>query len=224
MKHDTSIIIPAYNEAAWIRETLRSLRAHPLLRECQLIVVDDGSTDDTALLAASWADRVVRLLQNEGKGSALRRGIEVAEGQHFLFVDADLGSTAREMIRLLEFLQSEKVDMVIASPLHILKGGFGWTKRMARRKIYRLTGARIEAPLSGQRALTRRAVDAVRNWNCGFGIEAVMTLDILKAGLLVCELPLSFRHREYGRTLAGFWHRGRQYAAIQKAMTAREVR
>ncbi|MED0677410.1 glycosyltransferase family 2 protein [Aneurinibacillus thermoaerophilus] len=91
MKHDTSIIIPAYNEAAWIRETLRSLRAHPLLRECQLIVVDDGSTDDTALLAASWADRVVRLLQNEGKGSALRRGIEVAEGQHFLFVDADLG-------------------------------------------------------------------------------------------------------------------------------------
>lgn len=221
MKETTAIIVPAYNEAAWITETLRTLRHSKVLAGLQLVVVDDGSRDDTSLLAAPWADAVLRLPQNQGKGIALWRGIELSDCERFLLVDADLGTTAAYTALLLNDLESGTCEMTVACPPPAEQGGFGLVKRLAQRSIRQMTGITLQAPLSGQRALTRRAVKAVRDWNCGFGIEVAMTLDILRAGFPMREIPLPIRHREHGRSLGGFWHRGWQCVAIQKAVAGR---
>ncbi|ERI05910.1 glycosyltransferase family 2 protein [Aneurinibacillus aneurinilyticus] len=221
MKGRAAIIVPAYNEASYISETLRTLRQHPSFLDCWLVVVDDGSEDGTGVLAKIWADDVVCLHKNEGKGKALRQGIEAVDADYFLFVDADVGTTARYTECLLSIVRSGECEMAIACPPAAERGGFGLAKRLARRKIRQITGITIQAPLSGQRALTRRAVEAVKEWDVGFGIEAAMTVDVLRAGLPIREVPLVIRHREHGKSLEGFWHRGRQYLAIQKVMAKR---
>lgn len=222
MKTAAAIIIPAYNEGAWIMQTLQTLRVQADLSSCEIIVVDDGSEDNTAELAAKWADGVIRLKKNRGKGSALWQGVQAVPHERILFVDADLGATAVHVVRLLDELEEDACEMAVACPSSAHRGGFGLARRLAQREIYKATGTTLCAPLSGQRALTRRAACAVQSWDCGFGIEAAMTLDILKAGLPMREVSMPIMHREHGRTVSGFWHRGKQYAVIRRTMAERQ--
>ncbi|BAU29144.1 glycosyl transferase family 2 [Aneurinibacillus soli] len=225
MKREITIIVPAYNEAAYIGHTLQALRDIPALSGSRLIVVDDGSTDRTALIADAYADTVIRLRENKGKGQALRCGIAAADkSEVYLFIDADTGGTAVYAAKLLAHFENSCADMIIGRLPRPRRGGFGLVKWLACREIHRMTGRHIVQPLSGQRALSHRAIEAVRDWNCGFGIEVAMTIDVLRAGLVVEELPLPFCHRELGKTWSGFWHRGRQYAAVRRILQSKRVK
>ncbi|HOK54768.1 MAG TPA: glycosyltransferase family 2 protein, partial [Armatimonadota bacterium] len=85
-------LIPAYNEADRITETVIAARA--LEGVSEVVVIDDGSTDDTAEKASSaGADRVVRLEKNSGKGAALMAGVKSTEAEIVLMLDADLASS-----------------------------------------------------------------------------------------------------------------------------------
>ena len=115
-----SIIIPAYNEQLRIVYALDSLISciNDLGRNVEIIVVDDGSEDDTARVANGYIDklniRVVKIEKNRGKGFAVKKGVMEAQGKIILFTDAD-GSTdisdMREMIRRIE----TGYDLVIGS-------------------------------------------------------------------------------------------------------------
>ena len=84
---------------------------------------------------------------------------------------------------------------------------------------------RAEAPLSGQRALTAACLAAVRPLAGGFGVETAMTIDAVRAGFRVVEIPVAgLTHRATGRTLRGFLHRGRQGLHIARASMLRAVR
>jgi dolichyl-phosphate beta-glucosyltransferase len=118
---DLSVIIPAYNEAARIPETLR--RVGDFLDDrgglCEVIVVDDGSADGTAEAAARARPddprlRVLPLGKNQGKGAAVRAGMQAAAGERLLFSDADL-STPIEDLRLLEAVLAGGADVAIGS-------------------------------------------------------------------------------------------------------------
>ncbi len=87
-----SVIVPAFNGTRVLPRALGALAASDLPRACwELIVVDDGSTDDTAAVAAQWADVVVRIPgQPHGPGYARNRGVEAARGEVVVFVDADV--------------------------------------------------------------------------------------------------------------------------------------
>ncbi|WCN36877.1 glycosyltransferase family 2 protein [Aneurinibacillus uraniidurans] len=225
MKREVTIIVPAYNEAAYIRHTLEALRNIPALEGAHLIVVDDGSTDRTAIIADEYADTVIRLTENKGKGQALCYGIAAANNSDvYMFIDADTGGTAVYAAKLLTRFENSCADMIIGSLPKPQRGGFGLVKWLACREIYRMTGQYITQPLSGQRALSQRAIEAVRDWNCGFGIEAAMTIDVLRAGLVVEELMLPFCHRELGKTWSGFRHRGRQYTAIRRILQSKRAK
>jgi dolichyl-phosphate beta-glucosyltransferase len=107
-----SIIIPAYNEARRLPDSLRKiatyLAAHPL--PVEIIVVDDGSRDGTDAAAATAAPqlplRVIRRPANAGKGAAVRAGMLVATGEFVLFSDADLSTPIEEVERLLAALRA----------------------------------------------------------------------------------------------------------------------
>src|SRR5207249_1266766 len=89
--------------------------------------------------------------------------------------------------------------------------------------IRTLTGFRAEEPLSGQRAVTRMALQACRPLAGGFGLETAMTVDALRLGLRVREVPVEMAHRPTGRSLSGFLHRFGQGADIFRAMVPRAL-
>ena len=104
-------------------------------------------------------------------------------------------------------------------------GGMGTVRRASATAIRLLSRYRPEAPLSGQRAVTAGCLAAVRPLAAGFGVETAMTIDAVRAGFRVEEVPVpGLTHRATGRSLRGFAHRGRQGFHIARAATARAVR
>lgn len=217
MKHDVSVIVPAYNEADRIGETLRALNG--VFERSEIIVVDDGSEDETASIARRWADVVVREAHNRGKGHALDSGWRKARGDVVLFLDADLGNTAALAVDLIEPVMSDRCDMSIATfPPAERKGGVGLVRTLADQGVRRLTGRKITAPLSGQRAMRRNLLQQIPQLSRDFGIEVSLTVETLRNGFRVCEVPIAFKHRESGRDWEGFVHRGRQFVHISKTL------
>ncbi len=209
-----SVIIPAYNEADRIADTVAAARALPGVTE--VIVVDDGSRDETAARAkAAGADQVLVSPRNEGKGQAMNRGVKAAGGEILLFLDGDLGASASEAAKLLGPALDGSADVTIALfPSLCKKAGFGAVVKLARWGIERLTGRCVKAPLSGQRAMRREVVEAIGGFSPGYSVETGMTVDLLRAGFRLVEVPTGMSHKATGRDVAGFLHRGRQWMQV----------
>ena len=123
-----------------------------------------------------------------------------------LLADADLGPSAGGLGPLVEAVRGG-ADLAVAS--FSPAGGFGIAKRLAAGGIRALTGRALESPLSGQRALSPRALSLAAGL-----VEVAMTVRALAEGLTVVEVPLALEHRRTGRDLAGFVHRGKQCGAV----------
>ena len=216
-----SVLIPAYNEADRIADTLaavRSFAAETHIRE--IIVVDDGSADDTADRAQAAGADVVFRQQNSGKGAALNRALALAQGDILLLLDADLGASAAEAVRLLGPVVSGAADMSIATfPRHAGKGGgVGLVVRLARWGIHRLTGQTMLAPLSGQRAVRRQVLEDMGGFAEGWGVEVSLTVNALQNGYRVLEIPTQMSHRVTGRSPGAVLHRAEQFVAALRAL------
>ncbi|MHB1126816.1 MAG: glycosyltransferase family 2 protein [Bacillota bacterium] len=208
-----SILIPAYNEERNIGATLEALKG--LKGISQVMVVDDASTDKTFEMAEKAGAETIRLERRSGKGGALNRGIPYLQGQVVALLDADLGSSAADVINILEPVLSGETDMAIARfPAPSQKGGFGLTQGFARTGVSFLTGRYVSACLSGQRAMTRELLHKLAPLAPGFGVEVAMTVEALRMGYRVREVEVSMRHRETGRNWRGFMHRGKQFYAV----------
>jgi dolichyl-phosphate beta-glucosyltransferase len=107
-----SLVIPAYNEGERIGETLRKL-IKEFGSEAQLIVVDDGSGDDTSEKAKQMGANVVRHPHNRGKGAAVRTGFIDAEGDVIGFVDADESTSAQDARKVFESIKGYDVAIAI---------------------------------------------------------------------------------------------------------------
>ncbi len=217
----TTAIVPAYNEAERIGATVGALRSVPEVDE--IVVVDDGSTDGTAEAADAAGATVLRLPSNRGKGGALEQGVKCAAGDVLVLLDADLGDTAAEAGALIRPVLDGAADMTIARFPVIpgRGGGVGLAVGMARKGVQRLTGKSIFAPLSGQRALRREVLQRVGGFERGFGAEVALTVDALRAGFRVLEVPVTMTHRVTGRDWPAVRHRARQFLAIARALWMR---
>jgi glycosyltransferase involved in cell wall biosynthesis len=203
-------LVAARNEADRVGATVEAIRRIDGVDE--IVVVDGSSSDGTPRVAWAAGARVLRAPRGGGKGRALEGALtRLQPADLYLLLDADLGATAGEGRLLLEEVSSGRTDLAIGvlprDPRH---GGFGLVKRLAARVIRARCGFRAREPLSGQRALRREAMDAVRPLAPGFGVEVAMTIDAVRAGLRVREVPVAMTHAPTGRDLAGFAHRARQ--------------
>lgn len=203
-------IVPAHNEAERVGATVAALLRGGVAD--RVLVVDDGSHDETARLAREAGADVQRLAVCRGKGAAVAYGLARAEGDILLLADADLGKSAERLIALVQKVREREADLAIAQ--FSVSGGFGVAKRLARRGIWWLTGSLFEAPLSGQRAITSAAARVLTPLPPGWGMEVAMTVQALWNGLRVMEIPLDLEHRTTGRSFRGFAHRGRQCGAV----------
>jgi len=208
-----TILVAARDEEARVGTTVAQLRR--LFPDAQVIVADDGSRDATAHVAASAGARVVRL-PRRGKGQALTLAEREAMPGPLLLCDADLRGDLRP-------LHAAEADVAIAAFARRQGGGFGLAKGVARRLIALACGRETREPLSGQRALSERGRAACFPVAAGFGVEARMTADAVRAGLVVEEVELELEHRATTRDAAGFAHRGRQLRDILLAFGPQAV-
>ena len=216
-------LVPARNEADRIGATISALRALPDIDD--VVVVDDGSSDGTASVALAGGAAVLRTGRRTGKGGALEGGLRrLPAADVWLFADADLGESAASLSAVLEPVIHGRADLAIAVfPDGQGGGGFGTVKRSAARAVRVLSGCHALEPLSGQRALTSATLEAVRPLARGFGVETAMTIDAVRAGVRVVEVPAAVSHRATGRDIGGFTHRGRQALEIALAVIPRAL-
>jgi Glycosyl transferase family 2 len=216
-------LVPARDEEATVAQTVEALRGLPL---DDVVVVDDGSSDATSALALTAGATVLRIRGHAGKGGALEGALDrLPPADVWLFADADLGSSAGGLGSLLGVVMSGRADMAIAMLPPQPGGGMGTVKLASAAAIRLLSHYRPEEPLSGQRAVTASCLAAVRPLAAGFGVETAMTIDAVRAGFRVVEIPVpGLTHRVTGRTIRGFAHRGRQGLHIARAAAVRGVR
>jgi glycosyltransferase involved in cell wall biosynthesis len=233
---DLAIIIPARNEADCIAATVAA--ATTLAGADIVVVVDDGSTDETAALAAGAGAHVVKHARNRGKAAAMETGAEavrliesgaagpVVTGsgpRHLLFLDADLAGSAAEAGPLVEPVRLGTADMTIAVfTTRVRKGGFGVVTATSGAGIERATGWRPAQPLNGQRCLTRAAFTAALPLAPGWGAETGMTIDLLRKGMHVSEVAVPLSHRATGNDWRAQVHRLHQLADVIRALAVRD--
>lgn len=214
---DIGIVIPAYNEEKSIGATVKALKKiHCIDR---ILVVDDGSSDRTSLIAAESGAEVLTLKENGGKAYAMKKGFEALDCSVLVFLDADLGSSAEEAIKLIEPVCAGKAEATIARfPMTPGKGGFGLVKKLSSWGLMLLTGRTVPSVLSGQRGILRRVLTADSFRYSGFGIEFGMTTDMLLNGTKIREVDVTMKHRTTGRDFKGFLHRYRQFSDILRVI------
>lgn len=214
-----TVLIPAFNEEAVIRDTVRASLNIPGVT--QVLVVNDGSGDNTARAALSCGAEVVTLNRNSGKGTALNSAAGSIKGDLVILLDADLGESASQAENLLWPVLSGMADMTVAVlPKAVKKAGIGLVRGLAGIGIRHFTGLRLEAPLSGQRAMRREVFLSCTPLAGGFGVEVHLTVRAGLNGYRILEVPVHMSHRESGRNLKGFMHRGRQFCHVARALFA----
>jgi glycosyltransferase involved in cell wall biosynthesis len=224
---DTAVVIAAKDEQDRIAATVEAAASLPGVD--LVVVVDDGSMDATGKLAAGSGAKVIRHSRNRGKGAAMETGAAAVRlldedvPRHLLFLDADLGETAKLAGPLIEPVRSGSAAMTIAVFSERVKlGGHGFVVRLSRDGIKRLTGWTARQPLNGQRCLTRAAFDAAQPLAPGFGVETGLTIDLLRKGFAIEEVEVSLSHRATGTDWRSQLHRGRQFRDVARALAARE--
>jgi glycosyltransferase involved in cell wall biosynthesis len=224
-------VVPCKDEAERIAATVVAVAFLPQVG--RVVVVDDGSTDGTAAAARAAGADVVRHERNLGKAAALETGVrrvrelEAADDASWpaalLFVDGDLQETATNLGVLTAAVLDGSADMTIATlPAQITAGGGrGLVVGLARRGIEHLTGFRAVQPLSGMRCVSPVAFQAASPLARGWGVETALTVDVLRAGLTVLEVPCELQHRVSGRNWRGQVHRAEQYRDVWLALVRR---
>ncbi len=209
MGENVSVIIPAYNEQSRIMKTLESLYEIDSIKE--IIVVDDGSTDSTyRLLQSVEGITLLHIKYNKGKGNAVRYALDYVTGSFVALLDADLCESAAEVKKLIEHIRPGEKSMIIGRlPSPKKTGGFGIVRKVSGSGFHALTSRRVDSLLSGQRILP---LDFLRSIDLpdGFGLEFKLTLEGVRKGFELIEVPVDMRHRETGRDIKGFLHRGKQ--------------
>ncbi len=165
MKLELAILVPAFNEEPRIGEVLKVLCRYTSSHTAVVVVIDDGSTDETAAVSKQYPIELVSLTSNQGKGAALQAGINyVQEAYYWLFVDADLINLQHEHLNLL--LNPLQTNKETAMTVGVFKGG----------KTLTDLAHRYFGILNGQRGFSRYFINNLPDLSWSrFGVEIFLS-------------------------------------------------
>jgi polyprenyl-phospho-N-acetylgalactosaminyl synthase len=199
----TYIIIPAFNESSGLAEVLESL----LPLNYGIIVIDDGSTDDTAQIAGTFPVLYIHHELNLGQGAALETGMEAARKLNADFVihfDADGQHDPADIENLLIPLQKDETDIVFGSRFLKKKpSGISLSKKIilnAGRWInYLFTGILLTDAHNGLRALNKTALHSIHFHQPGMAHASEILYEVRRKSLRYLELPVHIRYTDYSK-------------------------
>jgi glycosyltransferase involved in cell wall biosynthesis len=198
-----SVVIPAYNEEKTIGDVVSNAIStmDSVGLPYEIIVVDDGSTDSTKMIASKYKAIILSNGRNRGKGYALRKGFLHAQGDIIVTMDADGAHKAKEIPDLISPLFNG-VD--IAAGSRFLGHGKDSIKKLHRFgnfmfnfTITVMTGKRVTDSQSGFRAFKRHVLESFNLESLGYSIETEITVKSLKNGFVFREKPITCEKRRY---------------------------
>ena len=192
---DTSVVIPAFNEAASVGSVVRALLA--AARWGEILVIDDGSSDDTGAQALDAGARVLRHPYNKGNGAAVKTGIRHATGAYILIADADGQHRPADATRLVSHL--DRYDLVVGARSSHTQASAA--RRLGNAALNRLASYLTEQPIpdltSGFRAARRECLlEFLHLLPNGFSTPTTTTLAFMKAGYSVRFEPVDAAQRQ----------------------------
>ncbi len=200
-----TVVIPCFNEVGTIQQVVDAVRKSPV-KHCEIIIVDDGSTDGTRELLkqaiAPQVDQVIYHPENRGKGAALRSGFAAATGDIVIVQDADLEYDPQEFPLMIDPIMSGKADVVFGSRF---QGGaphrvvYYW--HMVGNKFLTtlsnmLTNINLTDMETCYKAFRREIIQSIQIRENRFGFEPEITAKIAKLNCRIYEVGISY----YGRT------------------------
>jgi len=199
-----TVLIPVFNERATVAQVVTKVAAIPV--PCQIIIVDDGSTDGTreALSAIEDVDGVEVVFHetNRGKGAALRSGLAKSQGRFVVIQDADLEYNPSEIATLIEPLLRDEADVVYGSRF-LRQGahGQGWLHRQANRCVTLasnlFTGLKLTDMETCYKAMKIETLDEIKLCQNRFGVEPELTAKLARRGARFLEVPISYAGRSF---------------------------
>lgn len=198
-----TVVMPVYNEKATLRHALERLLAVDMPLDTEVLVVDDGSTDGCLDTIADMVDdgrvRLVRQTPNQGKGAALRRGIQEAEGDLLTVLDADLEYDPSDFPALLQPILEEGARVVYGKRSYGGHAAYSFWYVIGNKALAFWASFLYDAWLSDIETCLKVAPTAlwrtVSLTSSGFGIEAEVTGKFLRSGERIFEVPISYRAR-----------------------------
>jgi hypothetical protein len=213
-----SVVIPVYNEVGTIESIVRRVRACGI--PCELIIVDDGSTDGTRKLLQDWRGatdlRIVFHEKNQGKGAALRTGLLHAQGDVVVFQDADSEYDPRDFRWLLQPIVEDRADVVYGSRFTNPDSAFLPLWHLAANRLVTTLfclrhGRRLSDAETCYKMFRREVIRAIAPTlrECRFGIELEITAKLLRRkDVRFFERPISYQRRSYAQGKKIGWRDG----------------
>lgn len=200
-----TIIIPCYNEEESIEEVLRQIQEIELPVEREVIVVDDGSTDNSVEIIRKFNG--VKLLEhkvNMGKGAAIRTGVENSTGDLVVIQDADLEYDPRDIPSLIHPILKGQADVVLGSRFKEDVKDMSLTHRIGNRILSTtasmILGMEITDMMTGYKAFTMEAYRKLTIDSNGFEVEPELVAKFANKGLRIVEVPIKYKRRSFGRS------------------------
>jgi glycosyltransferase involved in cell wall biosynthesis len=203
------VIIPAYNEARFIGSVILKLQQYPL----NVLVVDDGSTDDTATIARAAGAEILKLASNQGKGAALNAGLAHATAHNpdaIVMIDADGQHLPDELVQVVKPVLQGNTDIAIGSR-YLLNTSNTPTHRKFGHKVLNLitglfSGVQVTDSQSGYRAFSPKAYRLMKFSSKGFSVESEMQFLASENNLIVEDIPITIQYLDREKRSA--WKQG----------------
>ena len=210
-----SVIVPVFNERNTVAEIVRRMRRVSLPLHLEIVMVDDASSDGTAQILKALEDSTVQVVhhkQNAGKGAAIRTGLEYARGELVLIQDADLEYDPDDWPKLLAPVLKGKAEVVYGSRFTGERRNMMFTHWMGNRFLSLVTNVLYNTTLSDMetcyKLFDRRALDGISIESDGFDFEPEVTAKVLRKGIRIYEVPISYAGREYDEGKKITWKDG----------------
>jgi glycosyltransferase involved in cell wall biosynthesis len=199
-----TILIPAYNEAHSIKEVIRRVKALDLGYDYEILVIDDGSTDQTSEIVKKIDDvRLIAHEVNKGKGAALKTGFEAANGDIIVIQDADMEYLPKEIPKLIAPLIEGTADVVYGSRFKGTLYGMTFAHSLGNLGLTLTTsllfGTKVTDMMTGYKVFQKSVLKNINIKADRFEVEPDITGRILQTGYRLIELPIEYHKRKKGK-------------------------
>ena len=207
MKDNLLVIIPAYNESKNIKATIQEIKDN--INSCKILVIDDGSRDDSRQITLNMGCQVVSHPINLGAGAAIQTGLKYAVDKNYqlaVIIDGDGQHAPHEVKKMLDCMRETSADIVIGSRFLKKSSGYvHWTRRIGiiifSHILFLLSGKKITDTTSGFRLFNYKAINYLANEIPLDFPDADMLLSLIFAGFKIVEVPVIIKERLAGRSM-----------------------